>query len=365
MREILFRGKHIHTISKNKHLDGTWIYGYLCNENHIYSPELEAGLLIDKETICQYTGLTDKNGRKIFEGDIFRYTDEVIEKEKVAEVKYNENHATFCRFHKSKMGLQYLFIDEVTANRGEIIGNIFDNSELLDVRISKFNHADDVNMALEIAKNAIKEIQQYRSIGTVDDFERLIYLKERYENETYDYCGKYGTEECGEKSRIERLNEYEAIGTVEECRKARENQREEKSVVFRLKKFIDYYGKLMENVKDLMDHVNGHPGGNYPCEYNLADIEEARYKILCEVIGDLRKEVDNSDQNYISDGWIPCSQRLPLIPEGEDDREFIVMINGADKPTALYCDSHGTWHDDDGNIYDVIAWQLFPEPYTE
>lgn len=131
MREILFRGKHIHALSKNEHLDGTWVYGYLSDENYINSPELEGEFLVDKETICQYTGLTDKNGRKIFEGDIFRYTDEVIEKEKVAEVKYNENHATFCRLHNSKMGPQYLFIDKVTANRGEIIGNIFDNPELL------------------------------------------------------------------------------------------------------------------------------------------------------------------------------------------------------------------------------------------
>lgn len=96
---------------------------------------------------------------------------------------------------------------------------------------------------------------------------------------------------------LEEIQQYREIGTVEECRKARENQREMRPVISNLKKLIDHYGKLMENAKDLMDHVNDHPGGNYPCEYNLADVEEARYKILCEVIGDLRKEVDNSDQN--------------------------------------------------------------------
>ena len=61
--------------------------------------------------------------------------------------------------------------------------------------------------------------------------------------------------------------------------------------------------------------------------------------------------------------WIPCSKRLPLIPEGADDQKFIVMIYGADEPTILNCNSYGTWHDDDGNIYDVTAWQLFPESY--
>lgn len=71
------------------------------------------------------------------------------------------------------------------------------------------------------------------------------------------------------------------------------------------------------------------------------------------------------DTTEKEDAWIPCSVCLPMVPEGTDDQEFIVMINGADNPTALYCDSHGTWFDDIGEIYDVIAWQLFPEPYAE
>ena len=40
---------------------------------------------------------------------------------------------------------------------------------ILDVRISRFDHAEDVNKALEIAKQALKEIQQYREIGTVEE----------------------------------------------------------------------------------------------------------------------------------------------------------------------------------------------------
>lgn len=80
-------------------------------------------------------------------------------------------------------------------------------------------------------------------------------------------------------------------------------------------------------------------------------------------IDDILKEADNSDDRTINDGWIPCSKRLPLIPEGENEK-FIATTNGIDGSGVLNCDSHGTWYDDDGNIYDVIAWQMLPEPYV-
>lgn len=65
-----------------------------------------------------------------------------------------------------------------------------------------------------------------------------------------------------------------------------------KRVLFELRKMptardlesvIEQLGKLMNHAEELMNHVNDN-SCNYPCEYNLADLEERRYKTLCEII---------------------------------------------------------------------------------
>ena len=62
---------------------------------------------------------------------------------------------------------------------------------ILDVRISRFDHAGDVNEALEIAKQALEEIQQYRAIGTVEE------CREAVEKQKAKPCEFYGDEEDG------------------------------------------------------------------------------------------------------------------------------------------------------------------------
>lgn len=128
MREILFRGKHMHVCPENKHLDGTWVEGYLADENHINDGKCE--FLIDPETICQYTGLTDKNGKKIWEGDILEgHLDDKFP-EDVTREKVIWHESGWKTEEPGCYDKEYL--DEFDAENFEVVGNVFDNPELLE-----------------------------------------------------------------------------------------------------------------------------------------------------------------------------------------------------------------------------------------
>lgn len=129
MREILFRGKHMHVCPENKHLDGTWVEGYLADENHINDGKCE--FLIDPETICQYTGLTDKNGKKIWEGDILEgHLDDKFP-EDVTREKVIWHESGWKTEEPGCVNKEYL--DEFDAENFEVVGNVFDNPELFEV----------------------------------------------------------------------------------------------------------------------------------------------------------------------------------------------------------------------------------------
>ena len=135
MREILFRGKHMHVCQENKHLDGTWVEGYLQDENHINDGKCE--FLIDSETICQYTGLTDKNGKKIWENDILEgHLDDKFP-EDVTREKVIWHESGWKTEEPGCVDKEYL--DEFDAENFEVVGNVFDNPELLEAYDGEIN----------------------------------------------------------------------------------------------------------------------------------------------------------------------------------------------------------------------------------
>ena len=131
MREILFRGKRMD--------DGEWVEGYLVKAvggecmilpvtaEHCGGAEFSEGYHCDPTTVGQYTGLKDKNGKMIFDGDILLLDD----------IKGIVNYGTGC-FCVNLSGQDYLYrsnpaIDIVLNGYPglEIIGNIHDNPEML------------------------------------------------------------------------------------------------------------------------------------------------------------------------------------------------------------------------------------------
>jgi uncharacterized phage protein (TIGR01671 family) len=131
MREILFRGK--------RKDNGGWVGGYYCGKVNktFFSPAEDSAQIIDEdlfwyevipETVGQYTGLTDKNGKKIFEGDICRNT----KTKEVVSVGWHGTMAGYVWSKPRKDARLYDFGELFRAyDRYEVIGNIHDNPEML------------------------------------------------------------------------------------------------------------------------------------------------------------------------------------------------------------------------------------------
>lgn len=128
MREIIFRGKRIE--------NNEWVYGYyhvltdtLANtvEHCILQEYRHTSDVVAPETVGQYTGLKDKNGKQIFEGDILLWKYLSSSTGENMLVDYEEKFAEFVvKFKGREHGIWNEFCKTV-----EVIGNIHDNPELL------------------------------------------------------------------------------------------------------------------------------------------------------------------------------------------------------------------------------------------
>lgn len=144
-REILFKAKTEMIVrSYNNGLDdGIWVKGYLrcdCGMWLIYQFEYDradqVAYEVNPETICQYTGLKDKNGNKIWENDLVKYPD----CEMSTEAGYGDCFENVGSVQWDAESMSFFFTDRVTVDMGDIIindevevlGNIFDTPELLE-----------------------------------------------------------------------------------------------------------------------------------------------------------------------------------------------------------------------------------------
>ncbi len=136
MRELLFRGQTRRFGERIKNIAGdpmpsNWVYGGVFHQNDrggsfsiIYSYDPIEKHPVYADTVGQYTGVNDRNGTKIFEGDIV----EIARTEERGIIKWDEDTA---RFIISSNSISADF-DNYWGKELEVIGNIYDNQDLCD-----------------------------------------------------------------------------------------------------------------------------------------------------------------------------------------------------------------------------------------
>lgn len=144
MREYKFRGKDKNT--------GKWVYGFYL-EQDIYNigskntkrdlliknagvivqnSEHDSGVVVDKETLGQYTGLKDKNGKEIYEGDIIFIKGETKLLDIKGKVEYSNTFAQFIITNTGSIVNETEPLGDYEEEDIEKIGNVYDNPELLE-----------------------------------------------------------------------------------------------------------------------------------------------------------------------------------------------------------------------------------------
>ena len=124
MREILFRGKRID--------NDEWTEGYLFKQwNRTFllwgmTGDIPNMIEVIPETVGQYTGVIDKNGKKVFEGDVVEYAGSC------GEIVFAESRGSFLSREKDMYCEWLSTLPRYGTGIMEIIGNIYDNEEILE-----------------------------------------------------------------------------------------------------------------------------------------------------------------------------------------------------------------------------------------
>jgi uncharacterized phage protein (TIGR01671 family) len=137
MRDILFRGRRLDNgewvegdLFQDKDFEITCITNWECSAKTSFRQWDPSKYLVDPETAGQYTELTDKNGRKIFDGDICEFTN--TDGEKTLYTVIWDYHRWIVVQMYDGNDVDPDDLDEAFTEYAEIIGNIHDNPELLE-----------------------------------------------------------------------------------------------------------------------------------------------------------------------------------------------------------------------------------------
>lgn len=144
MREIKFRGRILENFGDNKGnviiQKGTLIYGGIVfDTDRVWiDTEYYGQIIVDKETVGQYTGLKDENGKEIYEGDIVEFSYDVFNGNfdtKIGKgiVKFIAGAFQIKTIEIEDIdNIEYFTLYSVNEDDIEVIGNIYDNPELLE-----------------------------------------------------------------------------------------------------------------------------------------------------------------------------------------------------------------------------------------